>query len=145
MRGKRPNRDKQTYNPKFPAPLRRKRFSALQALLPFAWVGIFTALALLPLPAIDLGPFDKILHVGVTFGAMVLFFYGSGKKSIAFLAYLGIILLLYSFAIEVIQGYIPGRTFNPYDILANTTGIILAFFFLRKGVLRHTKTYKQLP
>jgi len=129
MRGKEPNRDKQTYNPKFPASLRRKRLSVLKALLPFAWVGIFTAFALLPLPAIDLGPFDKILHIVVTFGAMVLFFYGSGKKSIAFLAYLGIILLLYSFAIEVIQGYIPGRTFNPYDILANTTGITLAFFF----------------
>lgn len=91
-------------------------------------------MALVSLPMADLGPLDKVLHAGVTCGAVLLFAWGRGNKpsSWGFLIFLGGLILVYSFIIEVIQGFIPGRSFNPYDFLANVVGIALGVWMVTK-------------
>jgi VanZ family protein len=44
--------------------------------------------------------------------------------------FLASLLFMYGLMIEFIQGLIPGRTSSVYDLLANSTGIILGFAIL---------------
>ncbi|HEY7885990.1 MAG TPA: VanZ family protein [Cellvibrionaceae bacterium] len=52
---------------------------------------------------------------------------------------LGLFLLIYSIAIEIIQHFLPPRTFDLYDIAANGAGILagLIVFMLLKKPLTH--------
>jgi len=47
------------------------------------------------------------------------------KKNIPFVVWPGLMIFLYSIVLEVVQFYLPYRTFNIYDVVANTSGIIL--------------------
>jgi len=111
-----------------------RRYPWVRVLLPFAWVIGFTLLALVSLPIGDLGPLDKVLHAGVTCGAVLLFAWGAGNKSrsVAFLIFLGGLILIYSYVIEFVQDFIPERSFNIYDFLANTIGIALGICILSR-------------
>jgi VanZ family protein len=80
---------------------------------------------------------DKILHF-VGFACVVLFAFGASKGLIFWhlmraVAYV----LIFGVVIEFVQYYIPYRTFNPLDILANVCGVLfgvlLATLFRAKG------------
>ena len=84
-----------------------------------------TAVMLLPaqqLPAINI--WDKAEHAGTFFVLMLL----------AWLAYrqplqrLACLLIAYGIAIECIQFFIPSRSFSVLDIVADTTGVLPAWW-----------------
>ena len=98
----------------------------------FFWIGVLTVLGLVPLRDFNIGSLDKILHALFSFITVVLFFTGSRERTIFSLIFIGFLVLVCGILIEMIQGFIPGRTSNPYDVLANFIGIAVAVFFLAK-------------
>lgn len=89
-----------------------------------------------PLPQWDLISFDTFVHAFIF--AVLVFLMGNAfkrlKKDTIFknrpLFYSFIFSVLFGLWIEVIQPYIPGRTFEYYDILSNTLGAALGAFVL---------------
>lgn len=69
-----------------------------------------------------------ILHLIAYFFSMLLGYYAYGKNRMRVLA---ISVFFYSFLLEVIQNIIPTRTFNIFDIIANTLGIISLIIILK--------------
>ena len=70
-------------------------------------------------------------HIAGYFVAALLCYYAYGKKdeglrkknSFIFLS--GFFIFLYSVALEAIQFFLPYRTFNFYDVVANGVGVVL--------------------
>ncbi len=93
------------------------------------------------LPGSKLLSYDKLAHLGV-FALLYLFLvWGLSKQN----QYQGIrnksnnlaltISIVYSTALEFLQILIPGRSFDWYDIIANSSGIftgLIIFSFLNK-------------
>ena len=105
------------------------------------WVGIslllmatLTYLSLLPasgLPKLNIS--DKLLHF-IAYFVLTTWFVGFIKVRWYWL--IGLLLLLFSYIIEELQGLSHWRQFEWYDILANGTGIVMALLlgaFLLKG------------
>ena len=89
-----------------------------------------------PLPKWDLISFDTFVHAFI-FAVLVFLMSNSFKRSSKpnfFQKFPISTTLLISFVfgcmIEVIQPYIPGRTFDYYDIISNSTGCILGVIVL---------------
>lgn len=89
-----------------------------------------------PLPHWELISFDTFVHT-VIFGVLIFLLANTLKRldSDSFLSkYQLLVALLLAFAygvlIEVIQPYIPGRTFDYYDILSNTIGCFIGLIVL---------------
>jgi len=111
--------------------LRYKWFWIGTALL---MVAVLTILSLQPvakLPKVDVS--DKLLHF-IAYFFLTSWFVGfikTGKYLI-----LGIVILVFSFAIEVVQGLSKYRQFEWLDLLANGVGIAVALalgYWLLKG------------
>jgi len=60
---------------------------------------------------------------------MLLCFLAFDAKNIFFVLWAGLLIFLYSMALEGVQFYLPYRTFNVYDVVANGVGI-LSFVFI---------------
>ncbi len=116
----------------FPATFPTHRYPWFKVLLPFGWIFFFSILALAPFPTTDLGPFDKVLHVGVAFGTLLLLSWGAGRRSGGFLLWMSFLLLAFSFLFEIIQQYIPGRHFSYTDYACNLIGVMAGFWYLRR-------------
>ena len=112
-------------------------------LLPaIAW--FILSLILLTLPGNDLPkigwmdnlPIDKVVHVFLFFVLVILFFWGivSTKPGIAnkrVLVFIALGALLYGIAMEFVQKYwIPNRSFDGWDIVADGAGSFLPVFFI---------------
>jgi glycopeptide antibiotics resistance protein len=69
-----------------------------------------------------------VLHCAGFFVGMVLCWLAFDKKNISFILWAGLLLLISSVILEGIQLYLPYRTFNVYDIVANGVGIVLFIF-----------------
>jgi len=87
-----------------------------------------------PVISVDL---DKIVHF-VGFACLLLLAFAASKhlsfwRGVRVAAYV----LIFGVVIEFVQYYIPYRTFNPLDILANVCGVLfgvlLATLFRAKG------------
>jgi VanZ family protein len=84
---------------------------------------------------------DNIDKFGHAFAYAALFFTGasslrnfSGKKQLTLSSLITLIVLcfLYGLSIEILQHFLPHRSFDPFDMLANALGIILgAVIFAR--------------
>lgn len=71
---------------------------------------------------------DKLVHMFMFFGLSFLF---QLLKERQFLIYF-LVPFLISFSIEILQGIMPfGRTFDWFDLLANSVGILLAIGLLQ--------------
>ncbi len=68
-----------------------------------------------------------IMHFVAYFVATVLFYWASKKDSVSSILFSCFSIFLFSVILEVVQLYLPYRTFNPVDIAANGFGI---FFFV---------------
>ena len=72
---------------------------------------------------------DYLFHFIVYFGLTVLYFLWKSDKNFKiktkFLLYFIITAILFSGISELLQHYIPGRSFNPIDFYSNTAGIIV--------------------
>jgi glycopeptide antibiotics resistance protein len=64
-----------------------------------------------------------VLHCAGFFVGMVLCWIAFDKKSISFILWAGLLIFLSSVILEGVQLYLPYRTFNVYDMLANGVGI----------------------
>jgi len=84
---------------------------------------IFVYLGLTPSPEESVPMFnDKLMHcVGYFFGGISISF------AFPFWSYLrrAMVLVSYSIGIEIAQHFMPPRTFDPVDMIANTTGVLL--------------------
>jgi glycopeptide antibiotics resistance protein len=69
-----------------------------------------------------------VLHCAGFFVGMVLCWLAVDKKSISFILWAGLLILISSVILESVQFYLPYRTFNVYDIVANGVGIVLFIF-----------------
>ena len=64
-----------------------------------------------------------VLHCAGFFVGMVLCWLAFDKKSISFVLWAGLLILILSVILEGVQFYLPHRTFNVYDIVANGVGV----------------------
>ena len=102
-----------------------------------------TVLMLLPssgFPNIQISNFDKLAHVGIYFLSFLLWAFSffnkaaSLKKTIILVL---ILLLIYGMVIEVVQGqFIPDRTSDIWDIVANSVGLGIGWvvFYILKPI-----------
>ena len=95
------------------------------------WVSFVASIALFFAP-IDVGGrdgfgLDKVLHAIVFLILVITSFLAFPRKKVLVI----ILLLVYAFAIEYIQGkYLPLRHFDWYDITADSIGISLGMILL---------------
>lgn len=114
-------------------------------ILPLAWFAFISVMLTLPGSSFPKETwlnkiyFDKIFHVSIFFILVLLFFWPftrttipeSKKKRIFFVIILSAI--AYGVIIEFIQKYwIPGRSFELMDIIADASGSILVIIFYKQ-------------
>jgi len=68
-------------------------------------------------------------HLIAYFIAALLCHYNFRRDEIYFVLLSGFILFLYGVVLEVIQFFLPYRTFNIKDVVANASGVIIFIFF----------------
>lgn len=75
---------------------------------------------------------DYLAHFAVYFGLAVLYFLWKADENfrvkLNLLLYFLFATILFSGLGEILQNYIPDRSFNPIDFYSNTAGIILGVF-----------------
>jgi len=95
--------------------------------------GIFAIFSPEFMPRVN-APYDKILHFGV-FGIATLFAVLSVDNSKVALSLASVIVLI-GILVEIIQSYIPGRSADMEDAVANALGavtVLIFYFYLRRG------------
>jgi VanZ family protein len=95
------------------------------------WAGVILVVSVIPgqdLPSLSIWEPDKVMHALVygvlTYLLFVAISYKSTKNNLLIFAIT--LCILYGFIIELIQKVLPTRTFDMYDMLANTIGCLLA-------------------
>ena len=94
------------------------------------WVMAVAALSVISYPgskhflmSIKLTRSGFVVHGAAYFLGISLCYFSFAKKNISFVLLSGLLIFLYSAVLEVVQFYLPCRTFNVYDIAANGIGI----------------------
>jgi len=64
-------------------------------------------------------------HIVGYFVAALLCYFAYKREGTLFILMFGFLIFFYSFAIEALQFFLPYRTFNIKDVVANASGIIL--------------------
>jgi len=91
-------------------------------------IGIFTFLGLTPSPEETVPMFnDKLMHCSGYFVAGISISFAFPRWSFLQRAAL---LIIYSIGIEIGQHFMPPRTFDVFDICANSTGVFLGLMFI---------------
>jgi len=81
---------------------------------------------------------DKVMH-GLLYGIMALFLnYGLNYKSFKTLQMGAVIVLTFAILEEISQYWIPSRTFDLGDLLADVVGVVLFSFIRWKKSLKST-------
>ena len=70
-----------------------------------------------------------VMHGIAYFVGILLCYFSFTKKNISFVLWAGLLIFIYSVVLEVVQFYLPYRTFNVYDVVGNGVGI-LSFVFI---------------
>lgn len=91
-------------------------------------LGIFTFLGLTPSPENSVHMFnDKLMHCSGYFVAGISISFAFPRWSFLQRA---AFLIIYSVGIEIGQHFMPPRTFDVFDICANSTGVFLGLGFI---------------
>jgi VanZ family protein len=104
--------------------------------LSFFWAFIILVLTMLPgnkLPEVNIYSFDKLVHFGI-FGLLMHLLLKDLKRTGALPGYIKFsffFCFLFGTSIEIIQIFVPGRNFSVYDIIANSIGVVLGYFFFK--------------
>jgi len=97
------------------------------------WIVAITILSIIPHAndgeglSFKLTESGMFLHFGAYFVATALFFWIFRKNTLFSILIPSSTIFLYSVVLEIVQVFLPYRTFNPIDIAANASGI---FFFV---------------
>ena len=111
------------------------------------WMFLLTIFSVLPsfnfdatqLTSYKLTSSGFFIHLFSFFTAALLCFKAFKLGSLNLVFTSGVLLFLYSILLETIQVFLPYRTFNYYDILANFVGIslgIIIFVFYPKFIVK---------
>lgn len=102
--------------------------------LSITWALIILILTLIPgksIPEVGITDIDKLVHA-IIFGILLLLFYNWFAQQHSFellkthpLIFSSVFSFSYGFLIEILQNFVPGRTFSAYDVLANSIGVAL--------------------
>lgn len=91
-------------------------------------IGVFTFLGLTPNPETSVHMFnDKLMHCSGYFVAAISITFAFPHSSFLQRASF---LIIYSVGIEIGQHFMPPRTFDVFDICANSTGVFLGLGFI---------------
>jgi len=96
------------------------------------WIVAIAALSVMPYSkngaaSLKLTGSGMVLHFVAYFVGSALFFWNFRKNTLFSILIPSFTIFLYSVVLEIVQLYLPYRTFNPIDIAANGVGI---FFFI---------------
>ncbi len=112
-------------------------FYVIQITLAAYWIALFIGTSL-PSPSVPgFGIHDKILHFGAFFGLTVLlrtnFLSRTNLKENLLRKdiYTLTICLVYALFDEIHQMFIPGRSCDPYDLIADFAGTLMGLLFFR--------------
>lgn len=108
---------------------------------PWLWLGagigalvVILILALIPLTApIPIRGFDKFLHV-VAFVFLTVWFLGVFEQHLSWRV--AIALAAYGGLIELVQGLMPYRIADPFDVLSDLAGILVGWLLAAAGMGR---------
>ena len=95
------------------------------------WIMAITVLAVIPhsddgiMVSSNLTTSGMEKHLIGYFMAALLCYYAFKRDGILFILMSGFLIFLYSVALEIVQFFLPYRTFNMDDIAANASGIFL--------------------
>ena len=108
-------------------------------ILMLAWMALIWILSSLPsdnLPSIDIWGIDKLAHLGIylVWGVLAVLYLLKRQASAGVVCISFAIMLIIAALDEFHQHYIPGRQVSLYDLLANASGLVLAFilYFILK-------------
>jgi len=128
------------------------------------WAMTVTVLSIISYPggndllmSVKLTKSGFVMHIMAYFMGMLLCYYAYGKKDAGFkiqdtkcrknifiILLAGLLIFLYSILLEVVQFYLPYRTFNIYDVVGNGVGVLLFVAFVGVGgtVLRKDFSFR---
>jgi hypothetical protein len=99
------------------------------------WTTAVAALSILSHPgskdllmSVKLTSSGFVMHGIAYFAGILLCYFSFNKKDISFVLWAGLLIFIYSVVLEVVQFYLPYRTFNVYDVVGNGVGILLFVF-----------------
>lgn len=69
-----------------------------------------------------------VVHGVAYFVGMLLCFLAFDARDISFVLWAGLLIFVCGVVLEVVQFYLPYRTFNVYDVVANGVGILALVF-----------------
>ncbi len=109
------------------------RSSEFKVFIAFAYTALVTVTSLISIsnvPTIKLPYKDKVIHFLFYLLMVIIWFWSIKKKNYKNLTIIVVISIIYGIIIEVLQKELTQyRTFDKYDILANTMGTIVAYLF----------------
>ncbi|MBE9573175.1 MAG: VanZ family protein [Proteobacteria bacterium] len=77
-----------------------------------------------------------VIHCIAYFVGIFLCYFAFDKKNISFVLWSGLSIFFFSVVLEGVQFYLPNRTFNWYDVVANGVGVVFFvvvwMFFINK-------------
>jgi VanZ family protein len=77
-----------------------------------------------------------VIHCIAYFVGIFLCYFAFDKKNISFVLWSGLSIFFFSVVLEGVQFYLPSRTFNWYDVVANGVGVVFFvvvwMFFINK-------------
>ena len=105
----------------------------IKSLIFVIWIIVITALSVIPYSKNGIASFKltesgMIVHFVGYFVATALFHWACRKDSVLSILFSCFSILMFSVVLEIVQLYLPYRTFNPKDIVANALGI--GFFII---------------
>jgi len=105
----------------------------INSLIFITWIAAIAALSVTPyskngIASLQLTESGMILHAVGYFVASSLCYWAYRKDTLFFILFSCFSIFLFSVVLEIVQLYLPYRTFNWWDIAANGVGI--SFFFV---------------
>ena len=104
-------------------------FACISAITIFSIIPNSNDNPLLSFNFLNLTKSSFFLHVNAYFIALLLSYFAFRKNGLRYLFFMGGMIFIYSVFLEIIQIFIPHRSFNVYDILANLSGVVFYIVF----------------
>ena len=114
----------------------------IKSLIFITWIVAITALSVIPyskngIAFLKLTESGMILHFVGYFVASSLCYWAFRKDTLFFILFSCFSIFLFSVVLEIVQLYLPYRTFNWWDVAANALGV---FFFVAIWLLSWWKS-----